>query len=81
MSSEIDRFGKMVRPSFRHNDMGHAYNNQEVIAQLAESSRNVLEEIARSQMLQCDVARAIKAMLRELKGLRRDLRKLQGWKP
>lgn len=36
--------------------------------------RDELQNLRRSQMLQCDVACAIKSMLVELRGLRRDLK-------
>lgn len=43
--------------------------------EMAESIRNAIEQLNRSQMLQCDVAYAIKGIEKELRGLRRDLKK------
>lgn len=51
--------------------------------EMVESLRNVCEQIRDSQMLACDVAMAIKrsgsdttSLLREIRGLRRDMKKL-----
>lgn len=43
--------------------------------EMMESARNVLEQIRDSQVLQCAVAQNIAAVLREIRGLRRDLKK------
>lgn len=39
--------------------------------------RDELKEIKRSQMLQCDVAQAIKDLAKNIRGLRRDLKAKQ----
>lgn len=61
-----------MRPTWDHQnprDVGAGY-----ILEMLESIRNVCEEIKNTQTLQCDVAYAIKAIPKELRGLRRDLK-------
>jgi hypothetical protein len=41
---------------------------------MTESVRNAIEQVRDSQMLQCDVARAIKDIATQIRGLRRDLK-------
>jgi hypothetical protein len=68
-----------VRPEFNHagpNERGNWTHDQST-AQLIESARNVLEQIRDSQTLQCDVALAIKRILKEMRGLRRDLKAMR----
>lgn len=76
-----DRNGKIesVRPSFTHagETAQGSFNNDAAMAQLCEDTRNVLEQIRDSQMLQCDVAHAIKDIAKNLRGLRRDLKGLR----
>lgn len=57
--SEIDIAGTFERPAFRHNKL-YAYESCQT--KLLESVRNVLEGIADSQMLQCDVRVDIRRM-------------------
>lgn len=57
------------------------WSTDQISAQMSESIRDTLEEIRDSQMLQCEVADAIKSMAREIRGLRRDLKKQRGGKP
>lgn len=72
MNPNIERGGKWVRPSFNHYQSVDGATHEAVAAQMLESIRNLLESC---QMLQCDVARAIKEIPKELRGLRRDLKK------
>ena len=44
---------------------------------MLESCRNVLELIARSQMMQCDVAHAIKDMAKTIRRIDRRLAKVE----
>lgn len=67
MSSEITRGGKNVRPSFNFFDHAVDFPINDCIAQLLESTRNVLEDIRfelrrlnDKQMLQRDVRADIK---------------------
>ena len=82
MNSTIERGGKWVRPSFNHFQSEGGTTHDAVAAQMLESIRNLLESC---QMLQCDVAGAIKntdrnmtALVREIRGLRRDLKAKRG---
>jgi hypothetical protein len=59
MSGEIERDGKWVRPRFNHCTHGATTPQDAAAAQMLESIRNILEDIQRSQMLQCDVRRDI----------------------
>lgn len=79
MNAKIERGGKWVRPSFNHyrSEDGTTMHDA-AAAQMLESIRNLLESC---QVLQCDVAQAIKntdrnmtALVREIRGLRRDLK-------
>lgn len=72
MSSEIKRGGKWVRPNFDHGETSGSYNQDAASAQLLESIRNYLEGC---QMLQCDVAFAIKEMRELLRKIERNTRK------
>lgn len=65
-------------------DYGTKPHRNWYVLEMTESVRNVCEQIRDSQMMQCDVASAIKGMLCELRdlnknirGLRRDLKKRQ----
>jgi len=78
MNSRIERGGKLIRPSFNYRE-NESFPDSQISAEMLESIRNLLESC---QMLQCDVASAIKqtrynteAMLREIRGLRRDLKR------
>ena len=68
-----------VRPSFNYPAPNEdlAFNVDSCIAQISEDSRNVLEQIRDSQMLQGDIAAAIKDIAKQLRGLRRDLKGLR----
>ena len=77
MDARIERGGKWVRPEFYFKD-GTVFSSDAIAAQMLESIRNLLESC---QVLQCDVAGAIKntdrnmtALVREIRGLRRDLK-------
>lgn len=67
--SKIERGGKWVRPGFNFRASVHdVYTNEECQAQMLESIRNFLESC---QMMQCDVAQAIKQMRDILKRIDR----------
>lgn len=72
MSSEIKRGGKLVRPYFNHADANGSYSHEAASAQILESIRNYLEGC---QMLQCDVAVAIKETRDLLHRIERNTRK------
>jgi hypothetical protein len=76
MSAHITRGGEDVRPSFNFSKSS-GYSHESITAQLAESTRNVLEDIQRSQMLQCDVAHAIKDIAKTLRRIDRRLAQMQ----
>ena len=44
------------------------------LLEMLESVRNTVERVQTSQMLQCDVAHAIKDIAKNIRGLRRDLK-------
>lgn len=49
MSAKIECGGKMVRPNFNHGEkVGQTYSHEAATAQLSESIRNVLEDIAKT---------------------------------
>lgn len=77
--SQINRNGRLWRPSWNHNALGNeeAADRDWNAAQLEmlESIRNAIETVGRSQMLQCDVAHALKETRDEIRGLRRDLKR------
>ena len=75
--SNVKRNGKWERPGWAYNGKitEHGIGFQQL--EMLESTRNVLEQIRDSQMLQCAVAQNITAMLREIRGLRRDLKKFR----
>lgn len=64
--------GKYVRPSWNHSrPAGEAWPGMEnAQLEMLESIRNVLEDVKGSQMLQCDVAGAIKRMESEARQAR-----------
>lgn len=65
------------RPQFSfHRPPGGSYSFEHITAELAEDSRNLLEKIRDSQMMQCDVANAIKSMSREMRLCRLALQKI-----
>jgi hypothetical protein len=80
VSSNIERGGKNIRPNFNHREVEGGYGFDACTAQLMESARNVLEDIAKSQMLACDVAHAIKDMAKTLRRIDRRLAKLEEMK-
>lgn len=73
MSSEIKRGGEWVRPNFNYSAQQNGYSYESITVQLLESTRNVLEGIQQSQMLQCDVAHAIKDIAKTLRRIDRRL--------
>lgn len=79
--SKVTRSGERVRPSWNYLSLVHTHAPREsedsvyAVLEMTESVRNAIEELGRSQMLQYDVAHAIKATLKEIRGLRRDLQK------
>lgn len=82
MNARIERGGKWVRPEFNHYEFSKGTPSDAAAAQMLESIRNLLESW---HMLQCDVAQAIKntdrnmtALVREIRGLRRDLKAKRG---
>lgn len=62
-----------VRPSWDYKDGLPQHN----VLEITESVRNVLEDIQRSQMLQCDVAHAIKDIAKTLRRIDRRMAKKQ----
>ena len=73
--SEILRKGVKKRPSWDYTVIPERQTHEYSTMEMTESVRNTLEQIRDSQMLQCDVATAIKKMLTEIRGLRRDLKR------
>lgn len=71
----------LERPSWKYNREGRTLELCQL--EMLESCRNVLEDIQRSQMLQCDVAHAIKDMAKTLRRIDKRLmavEKLRGKK-
>ena len=75
MSGEVTRrrngVDKQVRPTWAYTE--NSRNDTEML----ESIRNVMDDIQRSQMLQCDVAHAIKDMAKTLRRIDRRLAKVE----
>ena len=69
--SQTDRNGKYERPTWRHTPTEVSFASLEML----ESCRNVLEQIADSQMLQCSVAGDIRKMRIALEKIDRRLAK------
>jgi hypothetical protein len=84
MSSNITSAHGEERPSwnYRRKPKGESQwqSYEQAQLEMMESARNVLEDIRRSQMLQCDVAHAIKDMAKTLRRIDRRLAKLEGAK-
>ncbi len=74
MSSKVVIDDVLTRPSFNHRSKNRVY--QSSLCELVESSRNVLEDIQKSQMLQCDVAHAIKFMSLDIADIAKTLRRI-----
>lgn len=72
--SKVMRKGKFIRPSWNFKIDAPACLETEHLVEMTESVRNTLEQIRDSQMLQCDVAQAIKDMERQIRLLRKDVR-------
>lgn len=78
MSSEIDTGRGSERPHWQYTRpaVGRKWESYEKhTLEMLESARNVLEDIQRSQMLQCDVAHAIKDIAKTLRRIDRRLAK------
>ena len=76
--SQTDRNGKYERPTWRHTSTRGRIPFMEVSfasLEMLESCRNVLEQIADSQMLQCSVAGDIRKMRIALEKIDRRLAK------
>lgn len=74
-----------VRPAFNHsastgaNSHGErTWEREQIIAQMVEDIRNVLEQIRDKQMLQCDVRGEIFSLLREARRTNRLLERIAG---
>ena len=81
MPSTVQQFGKARRPEWnytRGRKKPGEWPGMDSIANLEmlESVRNVLEDVRGSQMLQCDVAHAIKNMARATEELGKTLRRI-----
>ena len=78
--SQVKRNGVLGRPAWNYLRKGEEVGgaNQQDVLEMIESVRNAIEQLGKSQMLQCDVALAIKGMAREMQGLRRDLKRKRG---
>jgi hypothetical protein len=71
---------KYIRPAWKYirpDDKGSGGTIELSQLEMLESVRNVLEDIQRSQMLQCDVAYAIKDMAKTLRRIDRRLAKVE----
>jgi hypothetical protein len=75
MSTVIKEGKTGHRPSWNYQNNSGA-NQQSQQLEMLESARNVLEQIRNSQMLQCDVAGAIRESARELRRCRITLEKI-----
>lgn len=75
MSSQIERGGVSIRPSFNHYDYKGNTPPEACTSQMLESCRNVLEQIARSQMLECRVANDIRLMRKAVERIDKRLAK------
>lgn len=77
MAGEVHRgSNESFRPAYhfeKDHPLVHWYPSAQL--EMLESIRNTMEAVHRSQMLQCDVAHAIKDMAIQIRGLRRDLAK------
>lgn len=75
--SNVQRNGIDHRPKWNYinTDSGNTQPGPRDILEMTESVRNTLEQIRDSQMLQCDVASAIKDMAKQISLLRRDLKR------
>jgi hypothetical protein len=73
-----NRDGVKTRPCFKYDYEGRTFDSSQL--EMLESIRNTLEAIHGSQMLQCDVARAIKGLAETVKRIDRRLAKVEGMK-
>ena len=80
MPSTVLQLGKEHRPSWdyvQRTKVGQwPGSTEQATLEMLESVRNVLEDIRGSQMLQCDVAHAIKNMARATEELGKTLRRI-----
>ena len=78
---EIKRLGRAAsrRPAWQHSrpDEQEYPGDGKATVEMLESCRNVLELIARSQMMQCDVAHAIKEMAKTIRRIDRRLARVE----
>jgi hypothetical protein len=72
MSANVKRNGQPGRPTWnytREKDRREEGANFQDILEMTESVRNVLEDIQKSQMLECDIALAIKGMAGDIRAM------------
>jgi hypothetical protein len=82
MSSDTQRSGKFNRPSWNYTKgpNGGWPGHDSASVEMLESIRNAVETLGQSQIMQCDVAHAIKSMSKVIARIDRRLAKLEGMK-